>query len=299
MPKVSNLPIDFLNIQKFLFFSPLPLSTMDNFKEIELDEFLTIFKLPPGDSYAEKENRIKQFMAANRGQLGRLCTCGKHTCGESNQDDNSFPPLSPKTPGNPMTISTCPQTGSNPACIKFSSHIDSSPQCSPARTSTSHETTCHQRLTSLPFIIQLPRQLLQLQVDQPSEPQVHATLPADRCTPSLPFLGSPPRSRAITQVAENTGKSVPHHIVPQSREQSLPSDGTGQSTTGKASAKNLSPCIAGWISNEDEGRGVQAPNPSGPQRSEEKLQDLLRHISWETEEDTRNHERGDFEDGER
>ena len=45
--------------------------------------------------------------------------------------------------------------------------------------------------------------------------------------------------------------------------------------------------------------GVQASNPSGPQRSEEKLQDLLRRLSRETEEDTRNHERGDFEDGER
>ena len=87
--------------------------------------------------------------------------------------------------------------------------------------------------------------------------------------------------------------------MPQSHEQSLSLDGTGRFTKGKLPAKNLGPHIATQISSPDEGGSVQAPNPSGQQRSEEKLQGLLRHLSQESEENTRNHKRGDFENGER
>ena len=227
---------------------------MGNFKEIELDEFLTIFKLPPGGSHAEKESRIKRFMAANRGQLGRLCTCGKHTCGESDQYDNSFPPLPPKTPGNPTTISTRPQTGPNPARTKFSSRTDSSPQRSSARASTSRE----DNTSSAPHVTPVRRPAATTATPAPSRSTFRTSSPRYSTRGplrSFPPLPRQPTSRpgAVTEVAEDTGKGVSHHLVPQSREQSLSSDGTGQSITGKAPAKNLGPRIAGRISNEDEG----------------------------------------------
>jgi len=116
-----------------------PPSAMGNFIEVELDEFLTIFKLPPGGNRAEKERRIKGFMAANRGQLGQLCTCSKHMCSKSDQDDNSIPHLPLKTLESPPTTSTHLQTGLNPTCAKFSSYTDSNPQCFSIPISTSSE----------------------------------------------------------------------------------------------------------------------------------------------------------------
>jgi hypothetical protein len=291
-------PSDFPNTSQKLLFSS-PSSLMGNFKEIELDELLTIFKLPSGGNHAVKESRIKRFMAANRGRLGRLCTCGKHTCGESDQDDNSSSPLPPKTPGNRTIISVRPKTGANPARTKFSFRTDSSPQHSSARASTSRE----DNTSSQPHVTPVRRPPATTATPAPSRSTFRTSSPrysARGPLGSFPPLPGQPTSPhgAVTEVAEDTRKGVSRHLVPQSRKQSLSSDGTGQSITGKAPAKNLSP-RTGRISNEDDGGGVQASNPSGPQRNEEKLQDLVPPLSRETKEDTRNHEKGDIEDGER
>jgi len=87
--------------------------------------------------------------------------------------------------------------------------------------------------------------------------------------------------------------------MPQAHKYKCLLDSTGQFITEKLSAKNLSPSIAAQISNLDEGRRIQAPNPSKQQKSEEKLLGFLRYLSQKSEENTKNYKTEDFGKGER